>query len=479
MPTYRTSIILAALTTILAIGALIFAEHPALKSISSVSLIGVFAALLITFIFYPILFKICFFNRVKKGKSPISLRLLLHSTLSFIYYGLGGLVFSFTGKLMLKILPVKKEVKIMWFRIIISNFMKSVLYTNPFVKKQIINKYGETFDKPSVIISNHTSFLDTLAVGMVTPKIIYLVNDWVYNSPVFGRVVKLAGYYPVSQGVEGSVEHLRKKVEEGYSLMVFPEGSRSEDGVINRFHKGAFYLAEHFNLDVLPLYIHGNAETLPKGDHIIYDENISVVIGKRIEADDISFGLNYSERTKKINKHFREEYAVLRSELEDENYFRKKLQLSFLYREQEVIKAVKSDFEQRKSVYFQLNSVIKKDAKILHIADDYGQLDVLLALQQPKRKILCFLQNIEKRATASASYILKKRQIFYLNSVSEANQKSDVLLISAQHSDFVKEMELSDIKQIVLIDNFELKDHFASLGFEVSTNEKDLVVLKK
>ncbi|CAM3574125.1 Acyltransferase MMPL family [Flavobacterium saliperosum S13] len=480
MPTYRTSIILAALTTILAIGALIFAEHPALKSISSVSLIGVFAALLITFIFYPILFKICIFNRVKKGKSPISLRLLLHSTLSFIYYGLGGFLLSLTGQLVMKIVPLNREVKMMWFRRTMSKFMKSVLYTNPFVKKQIINTNGEKFEKASVIISNHTSFLDTLAVGMLSPKIIFLVNDWVYNSPVFGRAVKLAGFYPVSQGVEGSVEHLRDKVEQGFSLMVFPEGSRSEDGNIQRFHKGAFYLAEHFNLDVLPVYIHGNSDALPKGDHIIYDENISVVIGKRIAAEDASFGTNYSERTKSINKFFREEFASLRKELEGENYFRKKLLLSYLYKEQEIIKQVKSDFEQKKALYFRLNAVIKEEAKILHLADDYGQLDVLLALQQPKRKIYSWLDNEEKRAVASTNYLLKKRKIAYLNSLSEDLQKTDTLLVSDQHFDFEKHPEIAGIvKQIVLINNFEWKSHFVSLGFEVSTEEKDLVVLKK
>lgn len=66
MPVYRTSIILAVLTTILAIGALIFAKHPALKSISAIALIGVSVAVLITFVLYPLLFKFLFFNRVKK-----------------------------------------------------------------------------------------------------------------------------------------------------------------------------------------------------------------------------------------------------------------------------------------------------------------------------------------------------------------------------------------------------------------------------
>ncbi|MFY0481869.1 MMPL family transporter [Flavobacterium sp. PLA-1-15] len=478
MPIYRASIILAALTTILAIGALIFAEHPALKSISSVSLIGVFAALLITFIFYPILFKICIFNRVKKGKSPITLRLLIHSTLSFIYYGLGGFLLSLIGELVMKIIPLKREVTMMWFRRTMSKFMKSVLYSNPFVNKKVVNDYKETFEKSSVIISNHTSFLDTLAVGMLSPKIIFLVNDWVYNSPFFGRAVKLAGFYPVSQGVEGSVEHLREKVEQGFSLMVFPEGSRSEDGNIQRFHKGAFFLAEQFNLDVLPIFIHGNSDVLPKGDHIIYDENITVVIGRRIKADDASFGTAYSERTKKINHYFRQQFSLLRNTFEDENYFKNKLFLSFLYKEYEVVKEIKTDFQQRKSLYFKLNQYIKEDAKILHLADDYGQLDVLLTLQKPKRKIFSFIENEEKRNIAAANYLLKKRKIVYIDDVLEDKQY-ETLLISNKNALSLEKMKLASVQQVILISQLELKNHFVGLGFEEDTVEKDLLVLKK
>lgn len=480
MPTYRTSIILAALTTILAIGALIFAEHPALKSISSVSLIGVFAALIITFIFYPILFKICIFNRVKKGKSPISLRLLIHSTLSFIYYGLGGILLSVTGRILVKIIPGNHEKKMLVFRKTMSKFLSSVLYSNPFVKKQVVNHFGETFEKPSVIIANHTSFLDTLALGMVTHKMVYLVNDWVWKSPIFGKAVRLMGYYPVSQGIEGGVEHLREKIEQGYSLMIFPEGTRSEDNVVKRFHKGAFFLAEHFNLDVLPIYIHGNSETIPKGDHIIYDESISVIVGKRIEADDVSFGSNYSERTKSINAFYRKEFASIRMEYEDENYFRNKLFLSFLYKEQEIIHEVKKDFENRKKTYLKLNSFLKDDAKILHFADDYGQIDVLLALQQPKRKIQTLIQNEEKKGVASTSFVVKKREIRYLVTISDYDQKASTLLISDKNYICSKYLECNEtIRQIILIDNLGLKNNFESLGFKVTNEAENILVLIK
>lgn len=479
MPTYRTSIILAALTTILAIGALVLAKHPALKSISSVSLIGVFAALLITFIFYPLLFRICFINRVKKGKSPITLRLLIHSTLSFLYYGLGGLFFSFFGKMFLFLMPVNKERKMMWFRIIISKFMKSVLYSNPFMYKKIVNNFKEDFSKPAVIISNHTSFLDILAVGMITPKIIYLVNDWVYNSPFFGGIVKLAGYYPASHGIEVSVEHLRDKIEKGYSLMIFPEGTRSNTNEINRFYKGAFYLSEHFNIDILPIYIHGNSETLPKGDHIIYDDNITVVIDKRIKADDKSFGENYSQRTKSINKYFRTEFNKLRKEFEGENYFKDKLFLSFLYKEREIISEVKSDFLVNKNNYYKLNSYINPDAKILHIASDFGQIDVLLCLQQANRKIKSYNKNLEKRAVSNSSYLVQKYNINYVDNIEKDILENDTLLISENNFNFDKiSRNLNNFQTVILLNSSNLLHKFEQASFEIHSNDGNIIVLK-
>lgn len=479
MKTYRTSILLAVMTTILAIGALIFAKHPALKSISIVSLIGVFAALIITFVFYPVLFRICISNRVKKGKSPVTLRLFLHSTLSFIYYGLGGILLSVFGQLVLKVFPGNKHKKMLFYRKTMSVFMKSVLYTNPFLKKCVLNPFKENFDKPAVIISNHTSFLDTLAIGMLSPKIIFLVNDWVYNSPIFGRAVKLAGFYPVSQGLDGGVEHLRKKVEEGYSLMVFPEGTRSEDNSIKRFHKGAFFLAQELALDILPIYIHGNSETLPKGDNIIYSEKITVKVDRRILFSDDSFGTTYDVRTKKISRYFKENFQQLRNELEDETYFQQKLFLSFLYKEYDIEKIMKQDFNQHKSLYFRLSKTIASDARILHIADDYGQIDVLLTFNEAKRKINSFITNEEKRGIANTNYIVQKRMIEYIDSESEMHPKTDTLIVSNQtYPEKISTAHLQ-FKTVVLLHNQRLKNDFVKNGFEIQTEGTDLIVLKK
>src|SRR5690606_2690507 len=209
LQTYRTSILLAVLTTVLAIGALVFAKHPALLSIASVSLIGVFSAVIITFVFYPMLFHFFISNRAEQGKSPFTITILLLSLLFFVYYGIGCLVISFFGRVVLAVLPLSKEKKDVFFRKTMAVFMKSVLYLHPQTKHKTINLAGETFEKPAVIIANHSSFLDTLSLGMLVPKAIFLVNDWVWNSPIFGRAVKALGFYPVSQGLENGVAVLR------------------------------------------------------------------------------------------------------------------------------------------------------------------------------------------------------------------------------------------------------------------------------
>ena len=222
--------------------------------------------------------------------------------------------------------------------------MKSVLMSYPSIRRKIVNTSNEKFDKPAVIIANHSSFLDILAVGLLSPKIIFLVSDWVYNSPIFGKGVRLAGFYPVSSGMDNGVEHLRTKVKEGFSIMVFPEGTRSEDNSIKRFHKGAFYLAEQLHLDIVPIVIHGYSEVCPKGDFIINGGNTTATILDRISPDNPAFGNNVAERTKKISAFFKAEYKKMRLDLEGPDYFKAKLMNSYAFKESQVIQADKSRF---------------------------------------------------------------------------------------------------------------------------------------
>ena len=84
------------------------------------------------------------------------------------------------------------------------------------------------------------------------------------------------------------------QVLNGYSVIIFPEGSRSEDGKIRRFHKGAFYLAEKLDLDILPIMIHGTDYTLSKQDKLLKDGQLTVKILPRIKPGDMKGRINSS-----------------------------------------------------------------------------------------------------------------------------------------------------------------------------------------
>ena len=203
---------------------------------------------MVAFTIQPLLFRLFLGGTTKR---PISPRVLVLSLLSFGYFDLGGLLLSVYSWLVLKWNPKAHLKKQLGLHIVTSKFMKSVLYTNPFVIKKIRNPHKETFEKPAMLIANHTSFLDILAMGMLHPKLIYLVKDHVYNSKTIGSAAKLHGAYPVSGGIENGEAFLKHKVDQGFSIIAFPEGARSTSNKVNRFHKGAFYLAEKIGIRYL------------------------------------------------------------------------------------------------------------------------------------------------------------------------------------------------------------------------------------
>lgn len=475
LPIYRTSIILSVITTILGVGVLIFAKHPALYSIALVSLIGILTALLITFVIQPIVFRALITNRARKGYAPLEFRKTIHSIISFTFYGLGGMFLSVIAITILKVLPINKKAKFRWLHGAMANLATSVLYSNPFVKKRVVlNK--ETFEKQAVIIANHTSFLDTLAIALVTPKVIFLVNDWVYKSPIFGQLAKVAGYYPVSSGVDGSLDHLKEKMRQGYSLIVFPEGKRMYSNKIGRFHKGAFFLAEELKLDVLPLYIHGNSEVLPKGDFIIYDGAITVKLGNRIAMGDPTLGESIKDKTKSISKIFKNDFQSFREAVEAPKYFEKLVLSNFIYKSKNIYNTVQLDIDSNLKLYSKLSKLISLEAKLLHIADDYGQLDLLLNYYSNRRKITTFISNEIKYKVAKNNFIGKERKVTYLNTL-ENYSFSKVVLISTAIQ--ISDLDITQVDKVIILNNCMNVSLFTELSFIVDLKDVDVVVLTR
>lgn len=433
MPVYRTSIILAVLTTILAIGALIFAKHPALRSISSIALIGVCTAVLMTFVLYPLLFKFFIENRPRKGKSPVPLRIATESILFYTIFGLGGIVLSTFLRIFYWIAPLSKLKKRTIMATCMSKFMAFILSLKLGIKQKAIGNLADYKKEQSIVIANHSSFLDTLVIGKYNPKIIYLVNDWVINSPFFGRFAKVFGFFPVSQGVEFGVNHLQNRIGTDFTVVVFPEGTRSYTHEITRFKKGAFFLAESLQLPIQPIILHGGHEIIAKGDYMMFDGSMTHIVLPKIFQDSSIEVNSYSEKTKRVSKQFRKDFELWRKKLEDENYYKQKLFFNYLYKEHEIVSEVKTDFKKHKKAYLELNQILSSNESIVHITNDLGQTDFLLLKHGPSRKIQTIHKDRDRRQVCETSYLTKIRTLSYHDEFSEIQPtKHHILLVSHQ-----------------------------------------------
>lgn len=121
---------------------------------------------------------------------------------------------------------------------------------------------------PALIVSNHQSILDPPLIGGATRRQIYfLAKAELFRIPVFGRLIRALHARPVRrEGADpGALRTAAQLLEEGKALLVFPEGTRSLDGRLGQGKPGVGMLAVTSGAPVVPAYVSGTREALPKG----------------------------------------------------------------------------------------------------------------------------------------------------------------------------------------------------------------------
>lgn len=254
--------------------------------------------------------------------------------------------------------------------------------------------------------------------------------------------------------------------------MAFPEGTRSLSNKIKRFHKGAFYLANEFNLDILPVLIHGNSEVNPKGSFIIKDGSITVEILPRIKAEDNSFGENHTQQAKKIGAYFKSEFLKLREKMEGPSYFHGIVLEEYRYKGDSLYRNVKNDLKENAEIYFEVIRRLDKSGTIAHISEDSGQLDFLLALDGPDRKIFSLIEDDETRTILQNSYITQKYgKLHFTDAVSEILPSTvETVIISSEEmaQEVISQMPNPSIKTIILLKKCvsSQTENISTLGYQ-------------
>jgi 1-acyl-sn-glycerol-3-phosphate acyltransferase len=139
---------------------------------------------------------------------------------------------------------------------------------NPLWRFRVSGTMPKDPRRPYVVVSNHESFVDILLISHLPWEMKWLSKVEILRIPVLGWDMVLAGDVPVERGTRKSALKAMRRCQEvlgdKVSVMMFPEGTRSETDEMLPFKEGAFRLAVDSGVPILPVVVRGTRNALPK-----------------------------------------------------------------------------------------------------------------------------------------------------------------------------------------------------------------------
>jgi 1-acyl-sn-glycerol-3-phosphate acyltransferase len=142
--------------------------------------------------------------------------------------------------------------------------------TSTGVRVRVIGKEKIDKDKSYIVMTNHQSNLDVLALATRLPlQLRWIAKRELMKVPIFGFAIKRLGMIIIDrknpEKAHESMKSAGEKMKSGLSIIIFPEGTRSKDGKLLEFKKGGFVMALQTKTPILPITINGSRFCLPKG----------------------------------------------------------------------------------------------------------------------------------------------------------------------------------------------------------------------
>lgn len=140
-----------------------------------------------------------------------------------------------------------------------------------------------------IVMSNHQSLFDVWAlIGKIPLQIRWIVKDEIRKIPIFGYTLERMGHIYVDRKKRAaayiSLETAAGKIKNGTSVIIFPEGTRSNDGHLLKFRMGGIIMALKSGVPILPVTVNGSRFVLPKNTLALMPGKIEIVVGDVIDA---------------------------------------------------------------------------------------------------------------------------------------------------------------------------------------------------
>jgi 1-acyl-sn-glycerol-3-phosphate acyltransferase len=148
-----------------------------------------------------------------------------------------------------------------------------------------------------ILMANHQSNFDIpVLLGCLPVQFRWLAKEELFRIPIFGRGMRGCGYISIDRSNRklafASLREAARKIREGVSVLIFPEGTRSSDGKIRPFKKGGFVLSVDAAVPIVPIVIFGTRAIMPKGRLLIQSQDVRMDILPPIATSD------YTRKTK-------------------------------------------------------------------------------------------------------------------------------------------------------------------------------------
>jgi 1-acyl-sn-glycerol-3-phosphate acyltransferase len=144
---------------------------------------------------------------------------------------------------------------------------------------------------PFVVTPNHQSHFDIVALlGFLPGENRFAAKQELFADPILGPVLRTLGMIPIDRARPlDAIERLRELQGTSFSLVIFPEGTRSRDGVLLPFKTGAFAAAIALGLPVVPVTVRGSAAVMPKGGRLgIYPGRVEIIVAAPVPTQHLA-----------------------------------------------------------------------------------------------------------------------------------------------------------------------------------------------
>ncbi|PKO19352.1 1-acyl-sn-glycerol-3-phosphate acyltransferase [candidate division BRC1 bacterium HGW-BRC1-1] len=168
-----------------------------------------------------------------------------------------------------------------------------------------------------LVCSNHASNLDPPLIAVQVPRELhFMAKAELFSNPLFGRIIRALNAHPVKRdGVDRkTLREYLDVLKGGGALIIFPEGTRTTDGNLQTSKTGAAMIAAQAGVPVMPIYVDGSFEAMPRGKSWPRRTKVRVYYGKPFDTAEILAAGDRKDRYERLAAEIMRRIAELRDD---------------------------------------------------------------------------------------------------------------------------------------------------------------------